>query len=90
MPQEIQGGARKQEENKKRDERASNTEQRGTELEIPDKIGKMPEVDVTEDRRLFRLVNLRSCLKAIVPNDTALRFDCAVNLCGTWKLGRKN
>ena len=47
----------------------------------------MPEVDVTEDRWLFRLVTLRSSLKAIVPTNTASGFEWAVDMVWQLKLG---
>ena len=50
----------------------------------------MAEVDVTEDRWLCRLVNLRSCLKAIVPMNTASSFEWAVDLVWQLKLEVRN
>ena len=47
---------------------------RKTQLETQDKVAKTPKMDVTENRWLFRLMNLRSCLKAIVPKNTVLGF----------------
>ena len=61
-----------------------------TTIETQGNVAKMPEVDVTEDRWLCRLVNLRSCLKAIVPMNTASSFEWAVDLVWQLKLEVRN